>query len=398
MNPTFSNRQVTQFVWIAYLIAPFSGLCVDLYVPALPIIVKDLNTSKHLVQLTLVHFLFALSIGQMCAGIITDRFGRKKLLAMTSFLHTILCIFIAVNQSIYLLILLRFLQGICVSFMIVSARAILADLFTAENYKQRMNRLALAWAIGIVIAPSLGAYIINSYSWQTVFYLLSLYSGLLCLCIIFLLQETQSHPLSKLTLKHVIHLYHTVLNNKRFTLSFILVGVGFSIFSLFALIAPFIAHKLYANPVTFGWMAFILGLTYALGNLASCVITFKRELLVFFYCTITMMIGGVIFLIISLFYEANFYLLLLPNVIMVFSFATMFPILVTYALILFPAINGIGNATFFSGSWLITSVIVYAGSWINPYSMLQYAVLDCIVLLILLMCFILLKHVTIIKH
>lgn len=111
-----------------------------------------------------------------------------------------------------------------------------------------------------------------------------------------------------------------------------------------------------------------------------------------------MMIGGVIFLIISLFYEANFYLLLLPNVIMVFSFATMFPILVTYALILFPAINGIGNATFFSGSWLITSVIVYAGSWINPYSMLQYAVLDCIVLLILLMCFILLKHVTIIKH
>ena len=70
----------------------------------------------------------------------------KKILLLASLIQVMICGVIISMESIHWLIILRFLQGISVCFMIVPARAIIADLFTGEAFNQHMNRLALSWA------------------------------------------------------------------------------------------------------------------------------------------------------------------------------------------------------------------------------------------------------------
>ena len=153
----------------------------------------------------------------------------------------------------------------------------------------------------------------------------------------------------------VKRLCRLTLTNHEFVLSFVVDGIGFSIYSLFALIAPFIVYKkLYLSPIVFGRMALFLGLAYAAGNIVNSFFKFNNQLRVCFICVVMMMLGGLSFLVMSYTVGANYYTLLLPNLFMVFFFALMFPFLASYAISIFSGINGIVNSMFFSGMWLVT--------------------------------------------
>ena len=115
-----------------------SGLSLELYIPALPIITKQLHTTSNLVQLTLVSFALAYGIGQLFAGFITDRYGRKTVLLTAAIAHVFICGLIVFSQSISQLIILRFLQGACVCFIVVPKRAMVADLFSGKLFTQKI--------------------------------------------------------------------------------------------------------------------------------------------------------------------------------------------------------------------------------------------------------------------
>src|SRR3981081_3854636 len=56
----------------------FGPLSIDMYLPALPAISRDLAASESLIQLTLPACLIGLALGQLLAGPLSDALGRRR--------------------------------------------------------------------------------------------------------------------------------------------------------------------------------------------------------------------------------------------------------------------------------------------------------------------------------
>lgn len=62
-------------LWIAFVLgalSAFAPLSIDMYLPSLPILAQDLQTTASLAQLSLTACLLGLAIGQLIAGPLSD--------------------------------------------------------------------------------------------------------------------------------------------------------------------------------------------------------------------------------------------------------------------------------------------------------------------------------------
>src|SRR5699024_11718062 len=71
------------------LLTAFGPFSIDMYLPALPEISNDFNTSTSNTQLTLTLFMIGLAIGQVFVGPLSDFIGRKKPLMVALVVYTI---------------------------------------------------------------------------------------------------------------------------------------------------------------------------------------------------------------------------------------------------------------------------------------------------------------------
>ncbi|MBI5346078.1 MAG: MFS transporter [Chlamydiae bacterium] len=84
------------------IVAPFlGGIGIDLYVPSLPTIKNEFNVDHSLVQFTITTYLLGYAIGQLFLGILSDSFGRKKILYFSSIFYVFTTILAIVSQNIY---------------------------------------------------------------------------------------------------------------------------------------------------------------------------------------------------------------------------------------------------------------------------------------------------------
>ena len=99
-------------------------LSMDMYLPSLPDIGRQLNAPVLQVQLSISSYLFGFAVGQIFYGPLSDRFGRRPLLLAALILYGLASIGCAAAQSIDGLIAMRFLQALGGAGAIVLARAV----------------------------------------------------------------------------------------------------------------------------------------------------------------------------------------------------------------------------------------------------------------------------------
>lgn len=76
-----SNRQIPLIVIIVLgIMTTFGPLTIDMYVPSLPSVQSDFNTTASQAQLTLSFAMIGLAIGQFIFGPLSDAYGLKRLL------------------------------------------------------------------------------------------------------------------------------------------------------------------------------------------------------------------------------------------------------------------------------------------------------------------------------
>jgi len=168
----------------------FGPLSLDLYLPALPQLADDLNASASAAQLSITACLVGLAVGQLLAGPLSDRLGRKRPLIIGLVAYLLASIACALAPSVTVLIVLRLIQGLGGAAGIVISRAIARDLYSGSALMIFFSRLLLIAGLAPVLAPILGGQLSLIMSWRGIFGVLAGFGAVLLLAGWFGLKET----------------------------------------------------------------------------------------------------------------------------------------------------------------------------------------------------------------
>jgi MFS transporter, DHA1 family, multidrug resistance protein len=177
MSPHLRSRAVTLIVLGG--LSSFGPLSMDLYLPALPKVATDLGAADNITQLSLSACLIGLALGQLIAGPLSDRWGRRKplLIGVTGWALASLCC--AVAPEIWSLIVLRLVQGLAGAAGLAVARAIVRDLYEGSEVARIFALLSLVSGATPVLAPLLGSQLLRVMSWRGLFVVLGAIGGVL---------------------------------------------------------------------------------------------------------------------------------------------------------------------------------------------------------------------------
>jgi MFS transporter, DHA1 family, multidrug resistance protein len=232
----------------------FGPLCIDMYLPALPDINRQLHASASAVQLTLTACLIGIAAGQLILGPISDRYGRRPplLAGLTAFvLSSLAC---AVAPNIYFLTGFRLVQGLGGAAGIVIARSIVRDLHSGVALARFFATLMLATGVGPVLAPQIGSWILSFTSWRGVFVVLAAFGAILLFSAWWRVPETLA-PAARLTGSpwSTLTTMTAVLKDRVFLGYVLACGLGMS--GTFAYIAgsSFVLQNVYGlSPLAYG--------------------------------------------------------------------------------------------------------------------------------------------------
>lgn len=193
-------------------------LTIDLYLPALPTIEGELETTASAVQLTLTGTLLGLGLGQLLVGPLSDQLGRRRPVVMGTLVHIAASVLCAVAPSIEVLGALRLVQGLGASATAVVAMAIVRDLHVGADAAILLSRLMLVLGAAPILAPSLGGAILAVTSWRGIFVVLALAGAGLTAIAVALVPETLPPERRRPgTMRSVVSGYRELLRDRTFT-------------------------------------------------------------------------------------------------------------------------------------------------------------------------------------
>src|SRR5947209_10555438 len=137
-------------------LSAFGPLSMDLYLPALPSLSRDLGGSPSLVQLTLTACLLGLAAGQLIAGPLSDSVGRRRPLFVGLAAFTLASLLCAFAPSVPVLVILRLIQGTAGAAGLVIAQAVVRDVYKGSDMARFLALTMLIGGLAPVIGPVLG--------------------------------------------------------------------------------------------------------------------------------------------------------------------------------------------------------------------------------------------------
>ena len=175
------NSAKVSFILVVFLgmLTAITPLATDLYLPALPIMPGELNTTASNIQMTIGVMTFGVAFGQLFGGPISDTMGRKLPLIVGNLLCVISGIICAFAPSIEILLLGRFLQGLTGSVGVVIAKAIARDFASGQELTKLFALLMMVNGLAPVLAPLIGGQLLLFTTWRVIFVILAVFSAIL---------------------------------------------------------------------------------------------------------------------------------------------------------------------------------------------------------------------------
>ncbi|MEU7824406.1 multidrug effflux MFS transporter [Catellatospora sp. NPDC049133] len=173
MTPAPARRRT--LILVLGSMSAFGALSFDMYLPAFPTIAADLRVSPAAVQLTLTVALIGIALGQFVMGPLSDRWGRRRPIIAGTVLFFVSSLLITLAPTIEVMTALRLVQGFAGGIGIAISRAVVRDLYSGAEASRFFSRLTLVFGVAPVIAPTIGAAVLEFTSWRGVFALLALY-------------------------------------------------------------------------------------------------------------------------------------------------------------------------------------------------------------------------------
>lgn len=203
MNTGLASKR--RFVLILGCLTGTAAVTIDLSLPALPAMAHALATTMSAGQQVIGLFLAGIVVGQIPAGLISDRIGRMPVLYGGIGIFTLAGLVCATTNSIELVLVSRFIQGVGGSVGIVVSRAIVRDISSGARAARLMSVMVMIFTAAPILAPILGAVLVFHWGWRAPFMAVAVFGALVLAGINSALQETHTptrreHPIRQLIL------------------------------------------------------------------------------------------------------------------------------------------------------------------------------------------------------
>lgn len=216
MNKKSKFPSQKEFIFLVALMMALVALAIDMMLPALPIIGKDLGVINSNDNQLIISLLFlGIAFGQLVYGPLSDSSGRKVAIYLGFSFFLIGCIISLFSNSLFYMLLGRFIQGFGLAGPRIISVALVRDKYLGEDMARIMSVVMAIFIIVPIIAPALGQYVLKFAQWKVIFILFLVYGVILLVWFTIRMPETlkkeNKHPFS---LKRIINTTKEVLKNR----------------------------------------------------------------------------------------------------------------------------------------------------------------------------------------
>ncbi|MDX2142640.1 MAG: MFS transporter [Rhodospirillaceae bacterium] len=138
-----------------FLITFVSLVGFGLLIPLLPFIVERTGVGAEIITIVLGLYSLAQLVAAPIWGRISDKWGRKPVLVLTSYGLAASYIIVAYAESLEMLIISRIVGGVMAA-NIGAAQAYMADITTPATRAKGMGLLGAAFGLGFIFGPAIG--------------------------------------------------------------------------------------------------------------------------------------------------------------------------------------------------------------------------------------------------
>ena len=160
---------------------------------ALPRIQGALSATQDEIAWVLASYLIAVAIFMPLVGTLSERMGRRRLFLVTIVGFCIASMFTGTADSLFQIVVFRFLQGVFASPLVPISQSFVFDAFPPETRGKVMGWWTLGLMLGALSGPALGGYLAEFHSWRWAFYI-NVPFGIVAFAIIYIFGSTRPLP------------------------------------------------------------------------------------------------------------------------------------------------------------------------------------------------------------
>jgi DHA1 family bicyclomycin/chloramphenicol resistance-like MFS transporter len=172
LNERAAMSPATVVLALALLLG-LQPITTDLYLPALPLLARDLHAPMSAVQLTMSVLLLAFGLAQLVMGPLSDRYGRRPVLLGGLSLYTLASLGATLAPDMATLIAMRGVQGVGMAASVACGRAMVRDLYEPHEGAHIMSRGLSGLGMIAILAPTIGGLLAAFAGWRAAMGLVS---------------------------------------------------------------------------------------------------------------------------------------------------------------------------------------------------------------------------------
>lgn len=153
-------------IWLLVAMIGLGPFTMQVVVPSLPAMARDLGASIATIQLAVTLYLVAVGAGQLVYGPLSDRFGRRPLLMGGLALYAVASLAAAVAPDVVGVVAARILQAAGACAGVVLARAVIRDVWPRDESASVLGYVTMGMTIAPMLAPVLGSLLEEAFSWR----------------------------------------------------------------------------------------------------------------------------------------------------------------------------------------------------------------------------------------